>query len=313
MRKGSETALVPDPYFLSPTESDSKCNRSFVKSIEGVKKIKDKEFLPGSVGERVRELREERGLNRKELAQQCEVDESTLGRIERKEIQKIPSDAIQKLAKFFKVSTDFLLGETDIPDRKNYDIEELGLSIQAAKNLYTGAVNVQVINLLLADPGFAMVTNMIADFFDDKMAAGYAAQNQVYKSVSELMSRIAKEKPELRKQIQKINRDARAKQTPLYENELIQIQTSFMAVIRRLKKEFPSKTEQSAMLSKTVFDNMVQNLIKDGNAATILTVTSEQIAEQIKQSLMIMDGIPDEVTADLKSVLLSVFATSSVK
>ena len=32
---------------------------------------------------------------------------------------------------------DFLLGETNIPDRKNYDIAELGLSVEAAKNLYT--------------------------------------------------------------------------------------------------------------------------------------------------------------------------------
>ena len=39
--------------------------------------------------------------------------------------------------RLFNVSTDFLLGETNIPDRKNYDIAELGLSVEAAKNLYT--------------------------------------------------------------------------------------------------------------------------------------------------------------------------------
>ena len=42
------------------------------------------------------------------------------------------------------MSTDFLLGETNIPDRKNYDIAELGLSVEAAKNLYTGRVNTDV-------------------------------------------------------------------------------------------------------------------------------------------------------------------------
>ena len=45
---------------------------------------------------------------------------------------------IIKIAKHFKVSTDFLLGETDIPNRKNYDIEELGISSGAAKLLYKG-------------------------------------------------------------------------------------------------------------------------------------------------------------------------------
>ena len=47
------------------------------------------------------------------------------------------------------MSTDFLLGETNIPDRKNYDITELGLSVEAAKNLYAGRVNAEVVNLLL--------------------------------------------------------------------------------------------------------------------------------------------------------------------
>ncbi len=45
------------------------------------------------------------------------------------------------------MSTDFLLGETNIPDRKNYDIAELGLSVEAARNLYTGRVNTEVVNL----------------------------------------------------------------------------------------------------------------------------------------------------------------------
>ena len=43
----------------------------------------------------------------------------------------------KKIAKEFEVSTDFLLGVTDIPDRMNYDIAELGLSVQAAKKIST--------------------------------------------------------------------------------------------------------------------------------------------------------------------------------
>lgn len=87
------------------------------------------------------------------------------------------------------MSTEFLLGLTDIPDRKNYDIAEQGLSIQAARNLYTGVVNVQVFNLLLKDPQFAVLSNHVADFFDETMAAGYAAHNQLYASISEVVGR----------------------------------------------------------------------------------------------------------------------------
>ena len=123
--------------------------------------MKEKTWLPGNISDRVRDLRKEWGLTRKELAQRSGVDESLLGRIENSKIRKIQDDALTKLAKIFCVSTDFLLGLTDIPDRQNYDIEELGLSVQAARNLYTGAVNTQVVNLLLGDPRFAVLTNRI--------------------------------------------------------------------------------------------------------------------------------------------------------
>ena len=137
--------------------------------------MKQKTYLPGKLCDRVRDLREEWGLTRKELAERSGVDESLLERIENNKNKKVSDEAVQALAKFFSVSTDFLLGLTDIPDRKNYDIEELGLSVQATRNLYTGAVNVQVVNLLLEDPQFAVLSNHVADFFDETMAAGYAA------------------------------------------------------------------------------------------------------------------------------------------
>ena len=40
-----------------------------------------------------------------------------------------------------------------------YDIAELGLSVEAAKNLYTGRVNTEVVNLLLENARFAELTS----------------------------------------------------------------------------------------------------------------------------------------------------------
>ena len=211
--------------------------------------MKQKEYLPGKLCDRVRDLREERGLTRKELAEHSGVNESLLGRIENNKNKKVSDEAVQALAKFFSVSTDFLLGLTDIPDRKNYDIEELGLSIQAARNLYTGAVNVQVVNLLLEDPQFAVLSNHVADFFDETMAAGYAARNQLYASVSEVVGRIGKEDAKLRGAARKTSKIVSAMSTPLYETELIQMQAEFRSIIVRLKKEFPSRVEEMKKLT----------------------------------------------------------------
>ena len=62
--------------------------------------MKEKTWLPGNIGDRGRDLREEWGLTRKELAQRSGVDESLLGRIENNKIRKIQDNALTKPAKF---------------------------------------------------------------------------------------------------------------------------------------------------------------------------------------------------------------------
>ena len=82
----------------------------------------EKVFLPGTIGERMKDLRTARGITIKELAEKAGLDYSTLSRIENGKIQKVADDVVLMLAKFFNVSTDFLLGLTNIPDKKNYPI-----------------------------------------------------------------------------------------------------------------------------------------------------------------------------------------------
>ena len=84
------------------------------------------------------------------------------------------------------MSTDFLLGLTVIPDRKNYEMDEIGLSAQAARNLYTGKGNIQVVNRLLESPRFGELTYILEQYFNDIIAAGYAAQNQLYTTLATL-------------------------------------------------------------------------------------------------------------------------------
>ena len=64
-------------------------------------------------GNRIKQLREEKGLKQEELAKVLSVAPSTIGMYERDERE--PNDSITlKLAEYFEVSTDYLLGKTDI-------------------------------------------------------------------------------------------------------------------------------------------------------------------------------------------------------
>lgn len=61
-------------------------------------------------------------VTQSDLALRIGMSESTLSRFLRSNSDKLSSEQVLQIARFFNVSTDFLLGETNIPDRKNYDI-----------------------------------------------------------------------------------------------------------------------------------------------------------------------------------------------
>ena len=65
------------------------------------------------VGNRIKQLREEKHLSQDELAKKMSVSPSTIGMYERDERE--PNDEMTlKLADFFNVSTDYLLGKSNI-------------------------------------------------------------------------------------------------------------------------------------------------------------------------------------------------------
>ena len=76
------------------------------------------DYLPGGIRERMEDLRNRRKLTLKEVSEKTGIDYSTLSRIENGNVKKVGDDVLLKLARFFGVSTDFLLGITDVPDKK---------------------------------------------------------------------------------------------------------------------------------------------------------------------------------------------------
>ena len=105
------------------------------------------EYLPAPSNIRLADLMKEHNISQPELAKEIGCSKSTISRFISGAKGTLTHEQVLKIARLFNVSTDFLLGETNIPDRKNYDIAELGLSVEAAKNLYTGRVNTEVVSI----------------------------------------------------------------------------------------------------------------------------------------------------------------------
>ena len=181
-------------------------------------------YLPGKIRDRIQDLMKSRKVTQAELATRIGCSESMLSRFISGKTDKLGDENIIRIARVFNVSTDFLLGEVDMPDRVNYDIAELGLSVQAARNLYTHKVNPKVLNALLENPEFANTTNLISGYLDNELAKGFAAQNQLYATVAGM----------LRGQPDAVN-DIKKLQNPAYQADLTAIQRSFNSVRRRIK------------------------------------------------------------------------------
>ena len=66
-----------------------------------------------TIQERLKDLRVERGLTLEQLAEQTGLSKSALGKYEADDFKDISPFSIVTLAKFYGVSTDYLLGMTD--------------------------------------------------------------------------------------------------------------------------------------------------------------------------------------------------------
>ena len=255
------------------------------------------EYLPGNVRERIQELLKERKITQAQLASRIGSTESAVSRFISGKTDKISAEYIIRIAKAFNVSTDFLLGVVNVPDRKNYDVEELGLSVQAARNLYTGKVNAEIVNRLLESPRFAEVTYMIEQYFNDTLAEGFAAQNQMYATISAMLRRDVKTDAAAQ-----AARDANRQRVPVYQADLTTIQNSFMAALKEVKRELGNDLTAAQKLTKEVTQQMYVSLTKGGDVQKA-QVTPELFASAVTQSVAGMEGAQPEALEKLGKAL----------
>ena len=261
-------------------------------------------YLPADVRKRIVDVMRERKMTQRELALRIDVNESTISRFLSGKTEKLSEESVIRIARVFNVSTDFILGTTVIPDKKNYDISELGLSVEAAKNLYTGKVNNDVVNRLLENPRFATVTYMIAQYMDDTLARGYAAQNQMYATLSSMLLGINKTSAAVQ-----AARTANAMKVPAYQADQTTIQNTFMTVVKEIKKEAGSDLAAAKAISKETTERMFTELTK-GQDTPVPTITPEAVADAVTGSVSGMDYVNQEALLNFNQSLVDLLKTT---
>ena len=236
--------------------------------------------MPGTVRQRIQDQLKERKITQGELAAEIGMAESSLSRFLSAKTDKIGDEYIIKMADFLGVSTDFILGQTDFPERRNYDIGELGLSYKAAMVLYTREVDTDVVNRILESPQFPEITRMISRYFKDTIAEGFAVQNAMWDTLQQLTSTAdtthlanPQEGTEAVAQILGM-----MKADP-HEKDVEAIQTALMDMLREIKNGIQTQMPTTELATKQITQSMMQSMVKGENAVPALqSITLEQLA-----------------------------------
>lgn len=191
-----------------------------------------------TINERITDLRTMSGLSQKELADRIDVPTSTLCRIEQGKIANVSNDVLIKLANFFNVSTDYLLGLTNVKFKKNVELSELGLSNKALFALLSGSVNGALLSRIIEHPHFVTLLDTADAYFKDAHKVGIQSRNDVINLATASLKDFMKEHPENRMEISHDIRQLNAEKIGGDEADLNKLRNIFMSILKDIKVDY---------------------------------------------------------------------------
>lgn len=237
-------------------------------------------YLPGTVRERIQDQLKERKITQGELAAEIGMAKSSLSRFLSAKTDKIGDEYIIKIADFLGVSTDFILGQTDFPERRNYDIGELGLSYKAAMALYTREVDSDVVNRILENPQFPTITRMIARYFKDSNAEGPAGLNAMWDTMQQMIGTLdTSHLTNPQEGTEAVTQILSMMKTAPHDKDVETIQTALMNMLQEIKTGIQTQTPVTELATSQLTQAMMENMVKGENAVPAVQMISlEQLA-----------------------------------
>ena len=123
-----------------------------------------------TIAERLWELRKDHNLTLETLAKAVNISKSALGTYETGDFKDISPLSVVKLAKFYGVTTDYLMGVSNIENRADAEIHELRLTNEALNVLKSGCFSGRLLSEVICHTDFSrLVTDM--EIFVDRIAS----------------------------------------------------------------------------------------------------------------------------------------------
>ena len=235
-------------------------------------------WLPGDTRQRIGDLIKNKGITQAELANVVGFSESALSRYLSEQTETLGDIYIIRIARHFNVSTDFLLGETDIPDRKNHEIEELGLSYEAAKLLYMKKIDPGTLNLLLENPRFPELIRLLRRYLDGTMAKGITAFNQTLSYVGSLLASHGQQHPEDSIAAKQAAKDALMQRRKTVNYDYYDIRNLFMTIVKDLQKQEPVNDTGEKTEGVRFMERLVAEATKEQEEQDLSKLTPEDLS-----------------------------------
>ena len=123
-----------------------------------------------TIPERLKDLRVvDKHLTLEQLAEQTGLSKSALGKYEADDFKDISPFSMVELAKFYGVSTDYLLGLTEQKNHPNTELDALHLGDDAVEVLRTGKFNHRLLSELICHKDFQRFM-LDAEIYVDRIA-----------------------------------------------------------------------------------------------------------------------------------------------
>ena len=217
--------------------------------------------IGASIGARLEHLRARKGVPDAELAKVFGINRSTMSRILKGETEKVSSQMIIAAAQYFGVSTDFLLGLTDMPDPMNHPVESFGLTEGAARAILNEDVNIGMLNRLLENLRFCQLTQTMAYALEPDQTAGVMSYDNILAHGESLfleyMAPSVKIKRELKKDSQKIAAKVIDPNT-VGNGQMLE---EFQAVIQQIRKDMKMEKPLSVPVTREFLKEMDKEIL----------------------------------------------------